>query len=461
MRSRPRVALAVALVTILGAPLAAGRATPPKPDRPNIVLILSDDQTPETLPHQPPVMPYLQRRIEDPNDHWITFSNAFLNTPLCCPSRATILTGRYSHETGVRSNDDGDRFDDSSTVATWLRSAGYTTALIGKYLNVYPFGRAPYVPPGWSRWFGRAQGAPGHLYYDYSLIQEGFPRAYGAAPSDYSTDVLSSLATSFIRTAPSGSPFLLYFAPSAPHNPWTPPPRYAGSWSGKPLPRPPGLNERDVSDKPAWVRGLPELTPAELRQVELDRRSAYESLRGLDDAVRAIVEALRERGVLDDTVIFFLTDNGLSLGEHRWLLKECPYEECISTPFVVRMPGATAHTDPHLVSNVDLAPTFAALGHATPTSPVSGRSLVPLLEGRTPPGWRSGVLLEWAGGNVVPPWWGIRTKRFAYVELGTGERELYDLRKDPFELTNLAGTPAVSALQARLARELGALRRRD
>lgn len=463
----PPVSRAVrrASAVLLAVGLAAAvlpRSAPEPPDRrPNIVLIVTDDQPPDSLPHVPPAMPYLQGRLEDPSDHWITFPNAFLNTPLCCPSRATLLTGRYSHHTGVLRNDDGRLLDESSTLAVWLHRAGYFTGLAGKYLNRYPFGRGPYVPLGWDRWAGKMQGGGGSVYYDYTLIEQGFPVPYGSEPEDYSTDVIAARAVEFIRTAPEDRPFFLEVTPTSPHSPWVPAPRDAGAYAS--AAGPPSVGEEDVSDKPAWVRGLPELGPAVRAVLDQDRRRAFEALRAVDDAVRKIVEALRERGELEETVILYLTDNGFSFGEHRWVGKQCPYEECIRTPFVVRYPGATSRVDGHLVSNVDVAPTVADLAGITPGLPADGRSLVPLLEGSVPAGWRRGVLLEWAGDPLVPAWWGVRTEDLSYVEHGTGELELYDLTgaagpPDPFQLDNRADDPAYAGLRAELAALLERLR---
>ena len=180
----------------------------------------------------------------------------------------------------------------------------------------------------------------------------------------------------------------------------------------------------------------------------------------MDDAVRDIIQALTDRGELENTVIFYLTDNGFSFGEHRWITKDCAYEECIHTPFFVRFPGAAARVDEHLVSNVDLAPTLAELAETQPGAPVSGRSIVPLLQGQPPPDWRSGVLVEWAGDDRIPPWWGVRTADALYVELDTGERELYDLRIDPFELVNVVNVPSYATMVSRLSAQLTALKAR-
>jgi arylsulfatase A-like enzyme len=224
------------------------------------------------------------------------------------------------------------------------------------------------------------------------------------------------------------------------------------------VPHQPDLNEADVSDKPGWVRALPSLTPEELVGLDRARRLEYEALIAVDDAVRNIIQALIERGELENTVIFYLTDNGFSFGEHRWVTKDCAYEECVHTPFFVRFPGASARTDGHLVSNVDLAPTLAELANTQPGAPVSGRSIVPLLQGQPPPHWRSGVLLEWAGDNQIPPWWAVRTADALYVELDTGERELYDLRNDPFELVNVVNDRDYARTVNRLSAQLAALK---
>jgi N-acetylglucosamine-6-sulfatase len=460
---RPRLpAAGAALVLVLALAVAAPSHAVPRDRRMNIVLILSDDQTFDSIPHEPPVMPKLQRLLEDPGEHWVRFPNAFIDTPLCCPSRASILTGEYSHHTGVVDNFSGAKLDASRTMATSLQAAGYTTALVGKYLNHYPFGYAPVAPPGWTTWFAKLQGTTESVYRDYGVTQDGFTRAYGSSSSDYSTHVFANAAASFIRTAPAGRPFFLMFTPMAPHAPWDPAPRDAGSWTHR-LPSPPSFDEPDVSDKPEWVRSLPRLTSDQTRRVRSDERRNYETLGALDDGVSEILGALRDRGALEDTVVVFLTDNGYSFGEHRWVTKSCPYDECIRTPFFVRYPGAHAHTDPRVVSNVDLAPTFADIAGATLTEPADGRSLVPLFAGRGDLERRAGALCEFLGNRRIPPWWELRTGAYAYITYDDGERELYDLagsigRADPYELHNVAGEPRYARVQARLATALGAMR---
>jgi arylsulfatase A-like enzyme len=226
---------------------------------------------------------------------------------------------------------------------------------------------------------------------------------------------------------------------------------------------PPSLGEEDVSDKPTWVQGLRVLDAERRRELRAIHRRSFETLLSVDDLVVQVIRALKVRGALANTVIVFMTDNGFSFGEHRWVGKTCAYDECIRTPFIVRFPDASSHVDRHLVSNVDLAPTLAELAGIEPPSPVDGMSLVPLLRGRPSASWRTGLLTEYVGDDKVPPWWAVRTEDFAYIELATGETELYDLAgvvgsADPFELEDRADDPAYAAVRGRLSARLAILR---
>ena len=448
------LAVGIVVLSVIVLPQANPRASRP----PNVVVILTDDQPNDSIPNPDAIMPFLQGRAFDPNDHWVVFDHAFVNTPLCCPSRATMLTGRYAHHTGVLHNEDGEKLDESSTIATWLHAAGYHTGLIGKYLNHYPFGGPGYVPPGWDVWAARHHGAVGLLYYGYTLVEQTRTVQYGHADTDYSTDVFAGKAVDFIRDAPSDRPFFLWFAPMAPHSPWTPAPGDAGSFAGLRLPASPSFDERDVSDKPAWVRALPELDAASRVAMRANHRRSYEALLSVDDAVRRIVDAIRSRGELRDTVVIFTTDNGLAFGEHRWDLKSCPYAVCVQVPLMIRMPDVEHRTESEVVSAVDLAPTILELAGARPAATFDGSSLVSLLRTGSREGLPGELYAEFAGSDTIPPWWEIRTRRFAYVELGTGERELYALRDDPAELVNVADAPAFGDEIARLAAALEAYR---
>jgi arylsulfatase A-like enzyme len=425
--------------------------------RPNIVLILTDDQRWDTLS----VMPNVRRLL---GGHGVTFQNSFVTTSMCCPSRSTILTGQYSRHTGVYQNtlpDGGARsFRDRSTVATWLHGGGYSTALVGKYLNDY--GKLPggYVPPGWDEWDAIAQNRE-IQFYGYDLNQNGTIVHYGRRPSDYSTTVLTSKAVSFLEGT--RSPFLLYFAPIAPHEPSTPAPQDRGRYSGTAPARPPSYDEPDVADKP-WGPEHPQL-PATVRAgIDRIHQGMLESLRGVDRSVGQLVQALERRGLLDNTIVMFASDNGYLWGEHRLKGKVWPYEESIRVPLVIRTPWATGATsDRHLVTNADYASTFAELAGVEPGLAQDGRSLVPLLHGNTV-SWPGSVLVEYLGlpgVNVYgpPPFEAVRTERYLYAEYRNGWRELYDLRTDPFELDNLAGLPGSPGIEAQLAQVLQGLLR--
>ena len=447
----------LALGSGLAAPgLASG--APGKPERPNIVLILTDDQPFESLAH----MPYVSGRGD-----WIRFENAFLNTPLCCPTRATLLNGRYSHVNGVETNFDGRKFRDRSTIATWLRKAGYRTGFFGKYLNGYPWGRrgGRYVPPGWNRWLA-FNGLP--RYYDYQLNKRGDRGGLadtvqrGSDERAYSTDFLARKATRFIgRAAKRRAPFFAFLSFFAPHGPQVPAPRHAAAFQGTPVPEPANFNEQDRSDKPQWVQELPLRDPSAMAE---GRRAQYRMLLSVDEAVEGVFDRLRERGELRNTVVMFLSDNGFLWGEHRDTGKACAYEECIRTPLLIRGPGLKGRSEEALVSSIDVAPTLARLAGVRPPGKVDGRGLGQLLRGQRDRVHRTLLLRGKAPPppfdvNQPPSFWGVRTDRFKYVETeATGELELYDLRNDPFELESVVDKPAYAETVIDLDARLDALR---
>ena len=441
----------IASLGILGATALVPPAVRAAQPRPNIVLILTDDQRWDQLTRMPHVHELLMK-------HGVTFHDAFILNPLCCPSRATILTGLDSSHDGIWNNSPPhggfETFTgsggDQATLATWLQSAGYRTALVGKYLNGYYPGNVSYIPPGWDRWHALAlkntrNGEQQGGFYDYAMSNDGRYVFHGSARSDYSTDVLAGLATAFITNAKREEPLFLYFAPRAPHAPATAADRDKNTCGGIEPNRPPSYDERNVSDKPPYVRELPHWDAATTRNWDEFHVKQCKSLHAVDDAVASIVHALSATGRLSDTLIVFLSDNGLADGEHRWDRKTVPYEESIRTPLVVRfdrLTGGTASATSRLVTNLDIAPTF--LDAAGISEPTQGTSLLPLVDGSAS-GWRTGFLLE-HGGNVatVPAYCGIRSNRFTYVRYSDGFEELYDLTHDPYELHNLLHEPQPS-----------------
>ncbi len=422
------VATGIAAPTAPAPALARASRTPP-----NIVLILTDDQRWDTLS----AMPQVEARLAATG---VTFRNGFVVNSLCCPSRTTILTGQYSHTTGVytvaRPYGGFTVFRDTSTIATWLHGAGYHTALVGKYLNDYSAAaHRGYVPPGWDDWFAFAENN-GH-YYDYDVNDNGAIRSYGHRPADYSTDVLADQAVSFIRDTK--GPLFLYYATSAPHRPAIPAPRDLHAFPDLPPFRPPSYDERSTTDKPRYV---PEsrLTAARRRHVDEFRLDQYRTLLDVDRSVGRILNALKATGRLSTTFLVFMSDNGFLWGEHRLFGKELPYEESIRVPIVVRYDPVTsshARTDDHVALNLDIAPTFAEVA-GVPAPEVEGTSLLPLLRGGST-SWRTDFLVEHAkGSSDIPSYCEVRSLHAAYVLYADGETELYDLVRDPFEMNNIA-----------------------
>ena len=330
----------------------------PSSARPDVLLIVTDDQRWDTLD----AMPIVQEQLVD---RGITFSNAFVSNPLCCPSRASILTGNYSHTTGVyrQTTPYGafESFRDGSTLATWLHDAGYTTGLFGKYIDAYQNGALTgYVPPGWDRWVSFVHSG----YYDYGLTVDGHPRFHGQNPDeDYSTVVLGDAAEEFILTAPEGRPLFAEFAPAAPHDPAIPEPRFEAAFRDLEPWRPANYDEADVSDKPAYVQVLPRLTREWMAWIDGLRRKQFQTMMSVDEQVGRLLDALETTGRLQDTLIVFTSDNGLLWGEHRWMRKEVPYDEALRVPMVVRYDaiGIGSRVEESLVLNIDIAPTIAAL----------------------------------------------------------------------------------------------------
>src|SRR5918997_3196673 len=449
-------------------------------ERPNIVFILTDDLDYASAQKMPRIGALLRER-------GASFENAFASQSLCCPSRATILTGLYAHNSGIKGNrppDGGfevfrDEGLEEETIATRLQAGGYQTAFFGKYLNGYPSPDDPsYVPVGWDEWYGELER---YDPYDYQINENGEVVSYGSEEEDFFTDVLSDKATDFVgQAAPEDRPFFAYVNPTAPHEPAIPAERPRGAFAEEKAPRSPSFDEEDISDKPSWIRDGERFSEEEVSQTDELYRRRLESMLAVDEMLASLVEELEAVGELDNTYIFFTSDNGFHLGTHRLGHgKKTPYEEAAHVPLFVRGPGVPAGSAvKNLVLNNDLAPTFAEL--AGVEFPVDGRSLVPLLRGEEPPSWRSSVLLEafldgksarqksdeveddeeGAGENTDEgnrtdrtAFQAVRTKTHKYVEHENGERELYDLRADPYELDNLyeGADPAVlEDLKARL-----------
>jgi arylsulfatase A-like enzyme len=477
------VSVGVAALIAMIAPLAAtekGARAAQKTPPPNVVVIMTDDQTQASLP----VMPNVESQLVDDGT---TFQNNFTNWPLCCPSRSTFYTGQYAHNHHVLGNGPPDggftRFNDSSTLPVWLQAAGYQTIHIGKYLNGYgSAGTDPtYVPPGWNEWYAAAAGTQN--VYDYTLNQNHALVNYGETVPEFKQDVFSNLAVDAIDRHISGGPFFLGVMYTAPHsggpnpNPQAPAncgngapkpaPRYAHAFDNEPLPIPPSFNESDVSDKPAAIQSLEPIDADAFADVTRRYRCRIESLLAVDDGVGRVVDALNRGGELDNTIIIFTSDNGFFAGEHRVRTgKNRVYEEAIRVPLVIRGPGVPqGATVDDLSINADLAPTILDAAGATPGLPEDGRSLLPFADH---PDRFHGRELLIEKGNILEDddegaiqsgeFAAVRTSRYIYVEDATGEKELYDLAGDPYELSNQIANPAYAPVVGALATRLASLR---
>ncbi len=508
MRYWPAVLIAIAL----GLALAPAANATPAPRPPNIIVIQTDDQDNGTVNNR--AMPNVMRLISGVGT---TFTDYIDSGPLCCPSRAVLLTGQYGHNNGVMWNSPnpyGDLIGKDNTLPVWLQQAGYVTAHLGKYLNFY--GKAVSNPnevaPGWDEWHTALEGAHVIPYYNYRLRENGHAVDYGSSKPDYITRVLNDKAVHLIHEYVGGpKPLFLSLDQVAPHiGPNTsarcrgaplPYPSDMDKFVHTPLPESPAFNEADVSDKPRFVRLLPRLSPDAIANLQRVNGCRLASLQAVDRGVAHIVAALKAEGALKNTAILYTSDNGYLLGQHREVAKVVPYEKSLHVPLVVRVPprfrgaAGTPQTLSSTVGNVDLAPTILDLAGAQPCPAtgacrvLDGRSLLPAIQsgGRDWPQHRA-LPLELDGPRAQPnmpcDYQGLRTTGQVYVEYhgvgapGTGagpcepnnEVEHYNLGADPFELDNIfpaaAGTPEAfqeEQLAARVARlsDCAGIRGRD
>jgi arylsulfatase A-like enzyme len=365
-----------------------------------VLLIVTDDQRWDTLPYMPAVQAELVGK-------GVTFTNSFTVSPLCCPARATILTGTYPHTHGVWANNGPwsapRQFDDDWHLGVWLQQAGYRTGMFGKFFNNWGH---PARAPGFGRWFAFHSPGGTQPYFDYPVDADGELRWYGPAEGNYSTDVVAHEAEAFVREP---GPWFAYVAPFAPHFPTIPAPRHAdatfGATEGYPL---------------AYLR----------------------TLLGVDDLVARLVATLRETGQLEDTVIVYTSDNGFHIGEQGLTgSKETPYEASIRVPLVVRYDalGAPAHQEPALAGNVDIAQTVLELAGVHVPHQFEGASLAPLLTQEAVP-WRRTIEIEYRGRpDVFRSFCQLRGPDWSYVQYEDGEEAYWDLARDPGQGTNLAG----------------------
>jgi arylsulfatase A-like enzyme len=478
-----RIIIAVALAVLIAGAVYAATGTRLFKTPPNIVIILTDDMDMK-------LMPYMEKTNELIGGQGATFTNYFITTPICCPSRTSMLRGQYSHNTDIMENSPGfARFfklgEEESTLAVWLNEGGYETSMIGKYLNVYPTNAGwSYVPPGWTDWHAFLNRDPGDdFYFDYVMNENGEITEYGNSLEEYSTDVILAKSIDFINNnSNNNSPFFLLVSVYAPHGPSTPAPRHEETFADIEYPQGPSFNEEDISDKPQIIQTLGS-TGDEFDISDANNlfRKRVQSVQAVDELVAEVIKTLEENGQLESTYIFFLSDNGFHMAEHRFPSgKGMPYEEDIHVLFMLRGPGIQPGTQvTQLIANIDIAPTIADMANVDAADFVDGRSFLPILktENGTVPDWRKGLLIEigyisndpfslnpqnisLSSTEDIPvfveypdskhdeylaqaeggSFRGFRTETYLYAEYENGELEFYDLTTDPYQMENIAAT---------------------
>jgi N-acetylglucosamine-6-sulfatase len=537
-RLTARLAMAAALLLLLAGLVFAGaqsasaaRSSAFPPEHPSFVVIQTDDETLDQLYAvfnaggvEVPAMPNTLSLIAG---RGITFNRYYVSYPLCCPSRVTLLTGRYAHNSNVRGNVQPNggytgfkaRGAFTHNLATWLQGAGYRTIHIGKFLNGYgdePYDNGTDVPPGWSAWHTVENADTHHYFYGYSLNDNGKidgpfgdpgswdTREYGERdyfgcptttiedkPCLYETDVLSRIAYEELVGTPPEQPFYLQLDFTAPHGDFRrpagpePAPRHYTLFDGAPYPhsREQGFNEGNVNDKPRFIREAGYLTFNEIHTYRVYYQKALASLRAVDEGVKTVLDTLGSQHRLRNTYVIFTSDNGFFYGEHRLTGgKFLAYEPATHLPLLIRGPGIKPGTSTgQLAANTDIAPTILELAGVTPDKSVDGTSLVPFfrdpdLRTRRPilfesfvqtndveasPEPTPGPVYQRPGGGatasiVAPPkdYEGIRLGPYKYIEWPDGEKELYDITKDPFELNNIVRVPNYFPIRAFLHAQL-------
>jgi len=442
-------------------PSGAQPVATPTPKPLNIVMVMTDDQEEVSARD----MPRMQSMIAAQG---ITFRNAISTTPLCGPSRATVLSGRYAHNHTILSNQEPlggySKYRDSGmegdSLPVWLKSAGYRTAYLGKYTNGYGPGWSA-KPPGWDDWLAFTEP---QAYTNFTFNEDG--RDFQAPAGVYQTDYLATRALEYLRRTEDkdDQPFFLMVAPYAPHNASKYASRHASMFFSAEAPRTPAFDEADVSDKPRHIKRISRFTGAQITAIDNEYRNSLRALQAVDEMIEKLVQALEAQGELENTAIIFFADNGLSTGAHRFTDKTAPYAESLDIPLYIRVPGGPQGvTLPHLVANVDLPATIVEWARMAVPPGIEGRSLAPLFAASPLPqsAWRSDLLIEyWDNTNpattLMPTYQGVRVESGSesalYVLHDTREEEYYDFKIDPYQMDSavLANSAQVNKLNERL-----------
>jgi N-acetylglucosamine-6-sulfatase len=488
---RRTAVLTVAAVLLIPTGELSAQNPAARPGAPNVIVVMTDDERYDDMA----AMPRTRHLIGEAG---VTFSRYYASYPVCCPARATFFTGQYAQNHGVRClypwcGGGYGRLNQRNYLPVWLEDAGYVTAHIGKFLNGYGEERPPDKPRGWTDWEGLIDHST-YRMWGYSIFDNDHRVTYGRLlsrnPRLYQTDVLTRRAIRFIDDrAGGGPPFFLSLAYLAPHHESgatqertgqlvRAAPRHRGHFAGRPMPRPPNYNERDLSDKPSFVARY-NRSITRRREAAIAKRfhERWESLLAVDEGVERLVKELRRTGQLDDTYVIFTSDNGFMQGEHRVREgKMLPYDASTHLPFLIRGPGIPrGRRTKAVVGDVDLAATVTDVTGARPGHTLDGHSVVPYARNvhlrnlrpflHTTAGQGSHGRTNTREGGAkgtetrVPAWNAVRTTRWLFVQYRGWGGELYDLKRDPWELNSLARDPRYRQKLRTLRRILGDLRK--
>ena len=497
-------AVGLACVCML-ALLVRGETSSAASSKPNVIMFTTDDQTLRDMQ----VMPKTQALIGSPG---ASFLHAYASDPLCCPSRVTVQTGEYAHNTGVLGNTPPQggysSFNDKNDLPVWLQADGYRTIHIGKMPNGFGepgVGGPTYVPPGWGPFAGGTGAAskgefygfigPPSSYTGFTVDQNGVDTAYTS--DDYSTDVYGDLAVDRINNHLANfpdNPLYMQVQFFAPHDPATPATKYQNAFATAPLPIDPSFNEKNVTDKPAWIRKISRFGPGLIAKIQTRYQHRLETLLSVDDAIEKIVNDLQDHGALGNTYLIFTSDQGFMQGQHRLHQgKFVPYDPSTQVPLLIRGPGIPAGSQPRaLVWNGDITSTILQMTGANPNLPQDGQSMLPLAQDPLkkstrpilletgPPGttFEPGVgtaasarhklstyvkntdldhTAQIARAIVAPRYRAIRTGRYLLTKYSDGGREMYDVSTDPLMLNSIWKNGRYAPVKKFLLKKLGKL----
>ena len=444
-------------------------------DRPNIIFIMSDDHASHAI------SAYGSRLIKTPNidrlaNEGMKLENCFVTNSICTPSRAVILTGKYSHINGVPVFNHID--NTQPMLSKYLQQAGYYTGVVGKW---HLGGNNPArpddgKPAGFDYWnILPGQGA----YFNPVMIENGKRKTI----EGYTTDIITDLAMDFIKNRPQDKPFFLMYHHKAPHRNWQPDEKHRKQYENVTLPEPPTFNDdysgksdaprqatmridRDLTDKDLKMPPPAGLTARELKKWKYQRymRDYLACVASVDDNVGRLLDWLDKNNLSKNTIVIYTSDQGFFLGDHNFFDKRFMYEESLRMPFMIRWPqrikaGSVSRS---MILNVDFAPMMLDAAGLKVPQDMQGRSFLPILEGRRPANWRTSMYYRYyhPGDHNVAAHYGVRTERYKLIYFNKLDQwELYDLKKDPREMHNVYSDPGYKRILLDLKKELQRLKK--